>query len=259
MDNVITVSKYPLKAQRLQALATRRIGLGFTGLADMFVMLGIRYGSPESLKLAAKIMKTISYVTWDTSIELAREKGKFPFYNKNLYLRGNFVKHLPLAMRKQIARYGVRNSHHNAIAPTGTISLLANNVSNGIEPIFGAHYERMVRNASGELLKFQLKDYALQLWEKQQTQPLPPAWIDVVSLLPDHHLQIQGVIQPFIDNAISKTINLPEDFPYEKLTEVYSQAYKLGLKGCTIFRPNPITGSVVTSQEVDRCGPINGC
>lgn len=258
LDNVITVSKYPLQAQRVQALATRRMGLGFTGLADMFVMLGIRYGSTESLELAAKLMQTIAYATWDTSIELAREKGKFPAYRKTPYLQGEFVKNLPLVMQKKIARYGLRNSHHNAIAPTGTISLLANNVSSGIEPIFGAHYERRVRNERGELLKFQLSDYAFQLWQ-QQAGGLPPTWADVQSLLPENHLQMQAAVQPYVDNAISKTINLPEDFPFEKLSEVYTEAHKMGLKGCTVFRPNPITGGVITSEEVDRCGAIKGC
>lgn len=255
LDNVIDISNYPLPAQQRMAHKTRRIGLGFTGLADTFVMLGIRYGSEESLRLAADIMKTISYATWNTSIELARERGSFPAFKKNLYLQGEFVKSLPHEIRRDIQRYGMRNSHHNAIAPTGTISLLANNVSNGLEPIYAANYVRSVRMADGKLQTFEVKDHAFRLWQAQNQKLLPPAWTDMQSLTPQDHLQIQGALQPYIDNAISKTINLPQDFPFPKLEEVYMTAYKLGLKGCTVFRPNPITGSVIKTKEVDRCCP----
>lgn len=258
LDNVINVSRYPLKAQKAEAMGTRRIGLGVTGLADIFVMLGMRYGSPESLQLASRVMKLISETTWQTSIELAKERDSFPFFEAEKYLQGEFVKQLPEEIRQGIQKNGVRNSHHNTIAPTGTISLLANNVSNGIEPVFSMHYERSVRSSNGNMLKFAVKDYALRLWETQpRDSKLPPAWTDSQSLTPENHLQIQAAVQPFIDNAISKTINIPVDFPFEKLSEVYTKAYQLGLKGCTIFRPNPTTGSVLTAtmpeDETDRC------
>lgn len=255
LDNIIDVSRYPLKMQKQEALATRRIGLGLTGLADLFVMLNIRYGSDPSLALAKRLMKTIAETTWQTSIELAKERGAFPLFQKEKYLQGHFVKQLPPNIQQGIAEHGVRNSHHNTIAPAGTISLLANNVSNGLEPVFSAHYERNVRSQNGELIKFSVSDYVLNLWhQSHDAASLPPAWVDSQTLTPDDHLQIQAAIQPYIDNAISKTINLPENFPFERLSEVYTKAYRLGLKGCTIYRPNPISGSVLQITEpVDRC------
>lgn len=252
LDNVIDVSHYPLKAQREQALGTRRIGLGMTGLADALVMLGIGYGDAESIILVQEIMRRIAEMTWHTSIELAREKASFPFFTQD-YLRGEFVRQLSAELRKELAQSGVRNSHHNTIAPTGTISLLANNVSNGIEPIFHAEYARHVRTAQGETVTFQVSDFAYQAWKKTNNRALPPAWIDTRSLTPLAHLQIQAAVQPYIDNAISKTINIPRHFPFEKLSDVYTEAYRLGLKGCTIFRPNPITGSVLEVPEEKCC------
>ena len=258
LDNVIDVSRYPLKMQKQEALNTRRIGLGITGLADLFVMMGLRYGSEESLQIAKEIMKKISYTSWETSIELAKERGSFPLFNAEEYLAGAFVQSLNPETREGIIKHGIRNSHHNTIAPTGTISLLANNVSNGIEPVFSAHYERTIRLASGELQKYTVTDYALRQWRHHHPDPsLPPAWTDSQTLMPEQHLKIQAVMQPYIDNSISKTINIPIDFPFEKLAAVYTEAYQLGLKGCTIFRPNPITGSILTDmgpqEQVDRC------
>jgi ribonucleoside-diphosphate reductase alpha chain len=258
LDNVIDVSRYPLKSQELQAHNTRRIGLGITGLADMFVMLGIHYGSQPSLELASRVMKLISETTWQTSIELAKERGSFPYFDKEKYLQGDFVQTLSNDIRNSIAQNGIRNSHHNTIAPTGTISLIANNVSNGVEPVFSTHYERTVRAPNHEMLKFSVMDYALRLWRTtHKDNSLPPAWVDTKSLSPYDHLQIQAAVQPFIDNAISKTINIPQDFPFEKLSDIYTKAYELGLKGCTVFRPNPVTGSVLIAvepeDESDRC------
>ncbi len=246
LDNVIDVSRYPLALQKKQAQNTRRIGLGITGLADMFVMLGIKYGSEESLQLARRLMQKISFTTWMISIELAKERGSFPLFNKDKYLQGEFVKPLDPAIQEGIEKFGVRNSHHNTIAPTGTISLLANNISNGIEPIFSDNFMRTVRLPSGELSKHYVTDYALRLWQKNHVKKsLPPAWVDTQTLLPEDHLNMQAAMQPYIDNAISKTINIPVDFPFEKLIDVYTKAYELGLKGCTIFRPNLVTGSVL--------------
>lgn len=260
LDNVIDVSQYPLEAQRKQAHGTRRIGLGVTGLADMFVMLGIRYGSSESIALAGEIMQRIANVTWHTSIELASEKGVFPFYHQD-YLCGEFVKTLDESILRKLAATGVRNSHHNSIAPTGTISLLANNVSNGIEPIFKSSYDRHVRTIDNVCITYHIEDYAWRLWHEQHaTAETPPAWIDVTTLTPGDHLQIQAAMQQHIDNAISKTINIPHDYPFSELSQVYTQAYDLGLKGCTIFRPNPVTGSVLEAPaepghlpDLDRC------
>jgi ribonucleoside-diphosphate reductase alpha chain len=257
LDNVVNISKYPLKQQRQMALNTRRLGLGFTGLGDAFVMLGVRYGSQQSLEITHRIMQTIAYTTWKTSIELAKERGSFPLFSKKQYLQGEFVRKLPSEIQKQISRHGMRNSHHNAIAPAGTISLLANNVSNGLEPIFGARYDRRVRTADDNALQFSVTDFAYRLWQKiTKSDDLPPAWVDIQTLTPEDHLQIQGVVQTYTDNALSKTINLPENFPFAKLNAVYTKAYELGLKGCTIFRPNPVTGSIVSASDVDRCCPV---
>jgi len=257
LDNVVDVSRYPLAAQEEQAHSKRRIGLGLTGLADAFVMLGITYGSPESISLAGEIMQRIARITWQTSIELASEKGAFPFYQPD-YLQGAFVKNLDTDLQAMIKKQGIRNSHHNTIAPTGTISLLAYNVSNGIEPVFKAKYDRHVR-VNGELETYHVKDFAYAEWLKvTSSEKLPPAWMDTHQLRPEAHLQIQAAMQPYIDNAISKTINIPADFPFEKLTEVYSKAYDLGLKGCTIFRPNPVTGSVMEAPA-EEAHPVERC
>ncbi|OGT45026.1 MAG: ribonucleoside-diphosphate reductase, adenosylcobalamin-dependent [Gammaproteobacteria bacterium RIFCSPHIGHO2_12_FULL_41_20] len=245
LDDVIDISHYPLKVQKQQALATRRIGLGITGLADALVMLGVRYGSAESLQLSGQIMRRIAEVTWHTSVELAKEKGVFPTLQP-AYLRGEFIQKFSSELQEAVAKHGIRNSHHNTIAPAGSISLLAGNVSNGLEPIFQPHYKRHMHMANGELCTVQVTDYALQQWRQYaQAQSLPPAWVDVNTLMPEEHLQMQAAVQPYIDNAISKTINIPQAFPFSGLADIYSKAYALGLKGCTVFRPNPITGSVL--------------
>lgn len=253
LDNVIDVSHFPLPAQEEAAKGSRRIGLGITGLADMLVMMNYEYGSEASLMIARDLMKTIAEITWQTSIELAKEKGSFPFYDEK-YLSGDFVQGLSAAMQSQIKKYGIRNSHHNTIAPAGTISLLANNISNGIEPIYLPHYHRHVRMRNDESTTFHVTDYAYKLWQSHGGVGLPSAWVDTEHLQPQSHLAMQAAVQPFIDNAISKTINLPQHFPFAQLTDVYSQAYEAGLKGCTVFRPNPITGSVLENKnqrEVD--------
>jgi ribonucleoside-diphosphate reductase alpha chain len=255
LDNVIDVSRYPLRVQREQAYATRRLGLGVTGLGDMLVMMGLRYGSDESLDLVNELARRISTVTWQTSIDLAQEKGSFPLY-KPEYLQGEFVQTLDESLQKQLAKHGVRNSHHNTVAPAGTISLLANNVSNGIEPIFHAKYDRHIRMSNGESVTHRVQDYAYAVWRHEHSDAMPTAWVDAGELSIDAHLKIQGAMQPYIDNAISKTINIPRDFPFEKIESVYTEAYAMGLKGCTIFRPNAVTGSVLEQpedQSVDRC------
>lgn len=257
LDNVISVSRYPLPVQEKMAHQTRRIGLGVTGLADLFVMLGLRYGSQESANLSRDIMKKIAAVTWDTSIELAQEKGVFPLYQKE-YLQGDFVKTLDAALQRKLETHGVRNSHHNTIAPAGTISLLANNISNGIEPIFQASYHRKVKQTNGELMSYCVEDFAYHLHQQSQKE-LPACWVDTNALSPAEHLVIQGAMQPYIDNAISKTINLPADFPFDALADVYSEAYKMGLKGCTIFRPNAVTGSVLESDKSEKPSKDHCC
>ena len=251
LDNVIDVSRYPLLSQQQKAYSTRRIGLGVTGLADALVMLNVRYDSKEALAFTQQLMQRLATQTWLASAYLAKEKGCFPLYTPD-YLQGAFFKTLPAALRKTVMSAGMRNSHHNTIAPAGTISLLANNVSNGIEPIFRAHYERKIRLETGEIVTHEVVDYAHLLWRKTN-KGMPPAWVDIDELTPDAHLAIQGAAQQYIDNAISKTINLPANFPFEQLADVYSKAYALGLKGCTVFRPNPITGSILLAPAEPCC------
>lgn len=252
LDNVIEVSRYPLSLQEKEEKETRRIGLGITGLGSALIMLGLDYASEKALHTARRIMQSVSVTTWQTSIALAEERGSFPKFEMKKYLQGVFVQSLPAEVQQDIAKKGIRNSHHNTIAPSGTISLLANNVSNGIEPIFSLSYERTVRNIDGSLQKFVVKDYVLHAWEKMNMrQKFPPAWRDSQTLHPMDHLKMQAALQPFIDHAISKTINIPQDFPFKEVQDIYTQAYEFGLKGCTIFRPNPITGSVLKLADYD--------
>jgi ribonucleoside-diphosphate reductase alpha chain len=248
LDNVIDVSRFPLLQQRNQAMQTRRIGLGITGLADALMMLGIRYGSPESLGMAARIMRSICHAAYRASIQLAEEKGSFPAFKADSYLQGRFVQSLPGDIRNAIATAGIRNSHLVAIAPTGTISLLANNISSGLEPVFEARYRRRIRQLDGSLEDHEVVDYACHLWQNEHGQDtLPPAFIDAQALPPQLHLQMQAAIQSYADNAISKTINIPEDFDIMDYQSVLEQADTLELKGCTTFRPNPVTGCVLSA------------
>lgn len=256
LDNVIDISQFPLRAQQQSAQRTRRIGLGFTGLADALVMLGIRYGSEESILISQQLMAKIAEVTWHTSARLARQKSSFPLFNKKKYLASEFIDQLPFNVRHWIQRYGMRNSHHNAIAPAGTISLLANNISNGLEPIFSTQYQRKVRLPDGNIETFSVMNYSYRQWTVNHNQGLPKNWATVSDITPSAHIQIQSAIQKYVDNAISKTINLPVNFPFEKLADIYSMAHASGLKGCTIFRPNAITGNVIEIDDVDRCCQI---
>jgi ribonucleoside-diphosphate reductase alpha chain len=256
LDNVIDVSRFPLSKQRDQAMHTRRIGLGMTGLADALMMLGIKYGSTESLDMVARVMRTICHAAYRGSIQLAKEKGSFADFDAGPYLRGSFIQTLPGDIRDAIASSGIRNSHLIAIAPTGTISLLANNVSSGLEPVFKARYRRRIRQLDGSLEDHELVDYACQLWQNGHGQSsLPPAFVDAHTLSPQSHLQMQAAIQPHVDNAISKTINIPADYDFDEYQSLFAQAYELGLKGCTGFRPNPVTGSVLSTGTDESIGP----
>ncbi len=251
LDNVIDVSRFPLPQQEHRVKHTRRIGLGITGLADMLMQLGIRYGSPESYETAAAVMRTLCEAAYRSSVQLAKEKGCFPGFKADAYLQGPFVQALPAAIRDAIATNGIRNSHLLAIAPTGTISLLANNVSSGLEPVFEARYRRRIRQLDGSLEEHEVVDYACHRWQAEHADDsLPPAFVDAHALAPEVHLQMQAAIQPYVDNAISKTINIPANLPFGDYQAVFERAYALGLKGCTAFRPNPVTGSVLSAEPV---------
>jgi ribonucleoside-diphosphate reductase alpha chain len=249
LDNVISASRYPLPAQQLEAQSKRRIGLGITGLADALIMLNLHYGSDEACQLAGDILETIRDKAYEASIKLAREKGSFPVFEKAHYLASPFICNLPDSLREAIARYGIRNSHLLAIAPTGTISLLANNVSSGIEPLPAVSYERRVRGSHGSVSTHVLEARSLHLW-KREHEGLPPALVTVDELKPADHLAMQAAIQPFVDNAISKTINAPSATTFAEFQHVYDHAWRLGIKGVTVYRPNAVTGSVITGTPM---------
>ena len=249
LDNVIDISHFPLPAQKKQARNTRRIGLGITGLADALIMLGLRYGNEQSCELAGNIMQTINHTAYRTSIKLAQEKGSFPYLEKNKYLEGNFIQTLPESITAKIKQYGIRNSHLTAIAPTGTISLLAGNISSGIEPVFAFQFERYILE-DGIRKPYQLSDYAWKSWKQSQKgEPPTQTFVCAHELAPDIHLRMQAVMQAHVDNSISKTINIPEDYNFSEFNSVYQSAYESGLKSCTVFRPNPVTGEVLHAEK----------
>jgi ribonucleoside-diphosphate reductase alpha chain len=257
LDNVIDLSRFPLPAQAEQAQGSRRIGLGITGLADALAMLGLRYDSEPARRTAAEAMRTICHAAYRASIALAEEKGSFPYFDREAYLAGEFTGRLPADIRDGIARQGIRNSHLTAIAPAGTISLLADNLSSGIEPIFEYEYRRRVRDSDGGHCWHQVEDHAVRLWKRHAPgEPLPDSFVDARGVSPEDHLAMQAALQPYVDNAISKTVNVPDDIAFEAFEQVYLRAHELGLKGCTTFRPNPVTGSVLESvggEEASHC------
>lgn len=249
LDNVIDVSHYPLPAQRHQAHASRRIGLGITGLADALVMLGLRYDSEAGRRQAARLMATICHAAYRASIELARERGAFPLFQREPHLATPFVARLPADIRDGIARHGIRNSHLLAIAPTGTISLLAGNVSSGLEPIYALEQRRSILQLDGSHREYPALDYAYARWLALDAKEGEPPFVTAAQIDPMDHLAMQAALQPYVDNAISKTVNIPVDYPRQHFQALYTRAYDLGLKGCTTFRPNPVTGSVLTAQS----------
>jgi ribonucleoside-diphosphate reductase alpha chain len=257
LDDVVDVSRYPLPAQAEQARLTRRIGLGITGLADALVMLGLDYDSEAARALAAQAMQTLRDAAYRASVELAREKGSFPGFDRQQFLASGFTARLPADIRDAIATHGIRNSHLLAIAPAGTISLLANNCSSGIEPIFAAEAERRVLATDGCYRVHHVIDHALQRWQQAGRSGAPPALVEARQIDPLAHLYMQAALQPFVDNAISKTINVAADYPFDGFADLYRQAHGLGLKGCTVFRPNPVTGAILSqppaSERVQCC------
>ena len=251
LDNVIDVSRFPLPQHRENACGSRRIGLGITGLADSLVMLGLSYGSGRAVAWAADVMQQICHCAYRASVALAREKGSFPFLDRDKYLEGTFVRALPDDIRAAIADHGIRNSHLTAIAPTGSISLLAGNVSSGVEPIFAPTYRRAVLDETGLAREFELTDYSLKLWRElgHHDEGLPGALVTARNLPVSAHLEMQAALQAHVDNAISKTVNVPEECSFEDFRQIYEFAYDKGLKGCTAYRPNPLRGAVLQGGE----------
>ena len=247
MDNTIEVSRFPLEEQRREAFAKRRIGLGITGLADALIMIGLRYGTPAAAAQAERWAELISHTAYRTSCDLAVEKGGFRLFDREAYLAGETVSALPDDIRGRIAAGGIRNALLTSIAPTGTISLLADNVSSGIEPVFGLSYTRKVLLRDGSTFEEEVSDYALRRFREQfgPKALLPDHFITAQDLTPNEHIRMQAAVQRHVDSAISKTVNLPEDMPFEAFQDVYWDAYRSGCKGCTTYRPNPVTGAVL--------------
>jgi ribonucleoside-diphosphate reductase alpha chain len=255
LDNVIDISQFPLAVQADQARATRRIGLGITGLADMLVMLGVRYDSEDGQSLAERVMKVVRDAAYTASIELAKEKGTFPEFDVEMYCKAPFIRRLPDELQSAIAESGIRNSHLLAIAPTGTISLLANNVSSGIEPIYALEAERDVRSVDFGLQRFTVTDYAYALWmaaNGNQQNP-PDCFVTASELHAQAHLEMQSRIQRYVDNAISKTINLPASATVDDVAAIYKTAYELGVKGCTVYRSGARRGQVLRARGDAHC------
>ena len=257
LDDVIDLSQFPLPEQARQARATRRIGLGITGLGDALIMLGLGYDSDSGRRVAREALERIRDAAYLESVVLAEERGSFGLFERDPFLAGAYAGTLPDEIRDSIARSGLRNSHLIAIAPTGTISLLANNVSSGIEPVYALEGERRVLNEHGVAEAHRSVDFAYAMWRESGGGALPESFVTAADLTPDAHLQMLGALQPLVDNSISKTINADERISFEDFAGVYARAYALGLKGCTVFRPNPVRGSVLS--ELPAPGRVQCC
>jgi ribonucleoside-diphosphate reductase alpha chain len=258
MDNVVDASKFPLDAQRAEAEAKRRIGLGVTGLADALLMIGERYGSEQAAALTGRWLKAISRAAYLTSAKLAAEKGAFPLFDRDAILAAPHIAAMDADVRAAIATHGLRNALLTSIAPTGTISLYAGNVSSGIEPIFAAAYTRKVLLKDGSRAEEEVVDYAVAKWREVRgvEAGLPDWFVDAQTLAPADHVRMQAAAQAHVDSSISKTINCPADIDFEAFKDVYRLAYETGCKGCTTYRPNEVTGSVLSVSEPKKEEPV---
>ncbi|MEO5692192.1 MAG: adenosylcobalamin-dependent ribonucleoside-diphosphate reductase [Usitatibacter sp.] len=250
LDNVLDVTPWPLAAQQREAIAKRRIGLGFTGLGDALAMLRLKYDTAEARTMAAKISEFMRDSAYAASVELAKERGAFPMFNADLYLSGgNFASRLPQGLKDSIRKHGIRNSHLLSIAPTGTISLaFADNASNGIEPPFSWTYTRKKRMADGTHKEFRVEDHAWRLHRHLHgaQAKLPEYFVTALEISADAHQEMVAAVAPFIDTSISKTVNVAEDYPYAQFEGLYMTAWKSGLKGLATYRPNSVLGAVLT-------------
>jgi ribonucleoside-diphosphate reductase alpha chain len=250
MDNVVDASRFPLPEQAAEAKAKRRIGLGVTGLADALLMVGLRYGSEEAAKVTEIWMHAIARAAYLASVDLAKEKGAFPLFDADGFLASGNMARMDTDVREAIAKHGIRNALLTSVAPTGTISLYAGNVSSGIEPVFAYAYTRKVLQKDGSRTEEEVVDYAVRLWrEKHGDAPLPEHFVNAQTLLPLYHVRMQAAAQKWVDSSISKTINCPVDISFDDFKEVYMAAWDQGCKGCTTYRPNDVTGSVLTVSE----------
>jgi ribonucleoside-diphosphate reductase alpha chain len=267
LDNAIDASKFPLAEQEAEAGAKRRIGLGVTGLADALAFCNIRYGSGAAVDLTERWLRILRDSAYRASVDLAAEKGAFPLFEREAYLAAPMIRDLPGDIRDGIARHGIRNALLTSIAPTGTISLLADNVSSGIEPIFALEFNRAILDYDGSARHENVCDHAYRLFRRLHGDdaPLPAGLVTAMELSPEEHLVMQAAAQKYVDSAISKTINVPVDIPFEQFRSIYWRAYELGCKGCTTYRPNEITGAVlstgqkVTGQKVTAADEPHAC
>src|SRR5690606_38876267 len=261
LDNVLTATKWPLEEQKREADAKRRLGLGFTGLGDTLIMLGLRYDSEEGRELAARMAREMRDAAYESSVELARERGAFPLFDAEKYLAAGFASRLPDALKQQIREHGVRNSHLTSIAPTGTISLaFADNASNGIEPAFSWFYSRLKRMPDGSKKEYTVEDHAYRVYRAMggDTDNLPEAFVSALDISAFDHMLMVAAVAPHVDAAISKTVNVPEDYPYEDFKDLYMEAWRRGLKGITTHRPNNILGAVLSVPAAAEAGMGTG-
>ena len=250
MDNVVDASRFPLPQQAEEARNKRRIGLGITGLADALLMMGLRYGSSEAAEATEAWMKTIARTSYLASVDLTKEKGAFSLFDADKYLASESLRHMDSDVRDAIAKHGIRNALLTSIAPTGTISLYAGNVSSGIEPVFAYAYTRKLLQKDGSRTEEEVVDYAVRLWRERNGEgPLPDYFVNAQTLSPLEHVRMQAAAQKWVDSSISKTINCPKDISFEDFKEVYMAAWDQNCKGCTTYRPNDVTGSILSVSE----------
>jgi len=259
LDNVLDATVWPLPQQQEEARAKRRVGLGFTGLGDALIMLGLRYDSAPARAEAARIAAVMRDAAYDASADLARERGAFPLFNADLYLsRGSFASRLPQPLKDKIRAQGIRNSHLLSIAPTGTISLaFADNASNGIEPPFSWSYTRRKRENDGSFKEYAVEDHAWRLYRhlRGADAPLTDAFVTALEMSAENHEAMVAAVAPFIDTAISKTVNVPGDYPYADFQGLYLTAWKSGLKGLATYRPNSVLGAVLSVDTTPAAPP----
>ncbi|WP_199154141.1 adenosylcobalamin-dependent ribonucleoside-diphosphate reductase [Chromobacterium sp. ASV23] len=252
LDNVLDLTVWPLPEQQREAMNKRRVGLGFTGLGDALIMLKIRYDSEEGRRFAARIAETMRDAAYDASVDLAIEKGAFPLFDAEKYLAApHCASRLPEKIQARIRKHGIRNSHLLSIAPTGTISLaFADNASNGIEPPFSWFYTRKKRMADNTQQEYLVEDHAYRVWRMQggDTAKLPDYFVSALEMSALDHMRMVAAVAPYVDTAISKTVNVPADYPFEDFESLYLEAWRAGLKGITTYRPNNVLGSVLSVE-----------
>ncbi|OHX16313.1 adenosylcobalamin-dependent ribonucleoside-diphosphate reductase [Chromobacterium sphagni] len=252
LDNVLDLTVWPLPEQQREAMNKRRVGLGFTGLGDALIMLKIRYDSEEGRRFAARIAESMRDAAYDASVDLAVEKGPFPLFDADQYLAApHCASRLPDKIQARIRKHGIRNSHLLSIAPTGTISLaFADNASNGIEPPFSWFYTRKKRMADGSQQEYLVEDHAYRVWRMQggDTARLPDYFVSALEMSALDHMRMVAAVAPYVDTAISKTVNVPADYPFEDFETLYLEAWRAGLKGITTYRPNNVLGSVLSVE-----------